>query len=396
MKKIIFDISNLLTLTLMLTLMTACTTGKFKLEGNITEAKDSMLYLEHMSLDGPQAIDSVKLDEKGSFSFSVDANKAASDSVKAAPEFYRLRIDQSIINICADSTETVTVEAKYPTMSTEYEVKGSEDCQKIKELSLMQQQLLGRVIALSNDNSIDAQTTNDSIQHMVDAYKEKVSREYIFSAPQRPYAYFALFQALGPQLIFDPQQNEKDCKTFGAVATAWDTYYPGSQRGENLHNITIEGMKTQRIQQVKAQGLQVDPSMVTEVSLIDVPLVDNKGKQRSLKELKGKVVMLDFHLFASDQSAERIMQLRELYNKYHHAGLEIYQVSIDGNQHFWKTQTAALPWISVNDPDGQDSQYLQRYNVQQIPTFFLISRDGTVSKRDAQIQNIDAEIQKLL
>ena len=29
--------------------------------------------------------------------------------------------------------------------------------------------------------------------------------------------------------------------------TSWDTYYPGAERGKNLHNIAIEGMKDIRI-----------------------------------------------------------------------------------------------------------------------------------------------------
>ena len=45
---------------------------------------------------------------------------------------------------------------------------------------------------------------------------------------------------------------------------------------------------------------------------------------------------------------KRIMMLRELYNKYHAAGLEIYQVSVDPDEHFWKTSTAACHNCSRN------------------------------------------------
>ena len=90
------------------------------------------------------------------------------------------------------------------------------------------------------------------------------------------------------------------------------------------------------------------------------------------------------------------MMLRELYNKYHAQGFEIYQVSIDPDEHFWKTQTAALPWICVRDADGTSSQNLINYNVQQIPTFFLIDKNNVLQKRDVQIKDIDAAIKALL
>ena len=76
--------------------------------------------------------------------------------------------------------------------------------------------------------------------------------------------------------------------------------------------------------------------------------------------------------------------------------LEIYQVSIDPDEHFWKTQVAALPWVNVHDNDNLDSQYLRRYNVGSIPTFFLIDRSNSLYKRDAQIKDLDKEIESLL
>lgn len=366
----------------------SCDNNKFHIEGAITEAKDSILYLEHMGLEGAVVTDSTVLDSDGSFSFSGEGVKE--------PDFYRLRIANSIINVSIDSTETVTLKAAYPTMATQYEVEGSENCKKIKELSLLQIQLLGRVLAISRDATIGEQVTEDSINGIVEAYKERVRVNYIFKEPQKAYSYFALFQTLGGKLIFNPQESDADIRCFAAVATAWDAYYPGSERGENLHNIAIEGLKTMRIKQAKAMGPAIDPSQIEVTSIIDVPLIDNKGKQRSLKELKGQVVLLDFHAFSSPHSTERIMMLRELYNKYHSRGLEIYQVSVDPNEHFWKTQTAALPWINVHDDDALDSRYLVRYNVQQIPTFFLIDRNNALYKRDAQIKNLDDEIEGLL
>jgi peroxiredoxin len=155
-------------------------------------------------------------------------------------------------------------------------------------------------------------------------------------------------------------------------------------------------MRQMRILKAQERPYQIDASKVSEVSLIDIPLIDNKGKRRSLTELKGKVVLLDFHVFASDYSTERIMMLRDLYNKYHAQGLQIYQVSFDSNEHFWKTQTAALPWICVRDNKGLQSEYLLRYFVQQLPSYFLIDRTNSLYKRGEQIDDVEAEIKTLL
>ena len=376
------------TLALMAAMLTSCNNKKFHINGTVTEAKDSVLYLENMSLDGPVVVDSVKLDDKGAFSFSGKAPDA--------PEFYRLRIAGQIINLSVDSTETVDVKASYPSMATGYTVDGSAECATIRELALKQIDLQNRVIAVQNNPNLGYDLTRDSIGKLVTAYKEDIKRNYIYKAPMRASSYFALFQTLGNMLIFNPRENADDVKVFAAVATSWDTYHPDALRGKNLHNIAIEGMKNVRIMRNKMAAQNIDASKVNVSNIIDISLLDNQGNRRSLTDLKGKVVMLDFHVFGSNGSTKRIMEMRELYNKYHDRGFEIYQVAFDPDEHFWKTQTAALPWISVRDPQGLQSQNLAAYNVSSIPTFFLIDRNNEVKKRDSQITDIDAEINALL
>jgi hypothetical protein len=121
--------------------VTSCNEKKFHIDGTITGAADSTLYFENMGLDGAVKIDSAKLSEDGTFAFEGTA--------PTAPEFYRLRIAGQFINIAVDSTETINIKAQYPQMATQYEVSGSEDCQRIKELSLMQSSLQAQVNAIA-------------------------------------------------------------------------------------------------------------------------------------------------------------------------------------------------------------------------------------------------------
>lgn len=383
-------ISSVVVLLMAALVITSCGRKKFHVNGTITQATDSVLYFENMSLDGPVTVDSVKLTEKGDFSFSGDATPA--------PEFYRLRIANQIINLSVDSTETITVKADYPRMSTGYTVEGSENSSVIKDLALKQINLQSFIIGIQNNPSIGYDAEEDTIAKVIEQYKDYIKRNYIYKQPMKPSSYFALFQTIGGRLIFNPRESKEDIKAFAAVATSWDVYYPNSLRGENLHNIAIEGLKNVRIMENKiAQSRRgIDPSKVNTSNIIEIALRDNRGDMRRLTSLKGKVVLLDFHVFGAEGSTQRIMQLRELYNKYHSRGLEIYQVSFDPDEHFWKTQTAALPWICVHDGDAMNSNLLLQYNIQQISTFFLVDKTNTLYKRDSQIKNLDAEIQSLL
>ena len=365
-------------------LMSGCDKEMFHVEGAIGNAKDSILYFEHNGLTGFTTVDSVKLDAKGAFSF-------ASDKVNN-PEFYRLRIAGQIINIAIDSTETVKVDAKYPQMATDYSVNGSYENEKIKQLALKQINLQAQCQALYSEQP---QAADSLVQQLIQAYKYDVSHNYIFKEPMKAYSYFALFQYIvvnnEARLIFNPAVDPEDNKVFGAVATSWDTYFPNSERGQNLHNITIKGMRDNRIAAANKQNIQIEAE---ETGVIDLPLRDNKGNMHHLTDLRGKVVLLDFHAFSLPDSPEYIMQMRELYDKYHAKGLEIYMVSLDENEHFWKESVATLPWINVYDNTGISEAYTSAATA--TPIIYLIDRSNTVVRNPAQIKNLPKEIEALL
>ncbi len=378
-------------LVVLLMAVCSCTKRKFHIHGTILDATDKTLYFENVGLNEIKVLDSLTLGEDGFFDFSY--------GVSDAPEFYRLRIDKQIINIAIDSTETISITATLPTMARDYNVEGSYECSKIKELSLLQMSLQARVNAIIKNPMLRMSIVDDSIASVVDEYKDFVMKNYIYKEPYRAFAYFALFQTLvvgnDVSLIFNPRNDEKDIKAFAAVGTSWDTFYSGSLRAENLHNIALEGMKNIRFLQAR-ENQTIDADKIDLSGIVEITLPDNKGNVHHLSELKGKIVMLDFCSFAQSGTNQRIMAMRDLYNKYHSRGLEIFQVSVDTDEHFWKMHTTSLPWISVNDPNGVNSEYLLLYNVQELPTYYILQKDCTPYKRDVQIDNIESTIEELL
>ena len=371
---------------LLLSGLSACNNEPaFTVEGEITDAAEKMLYLEQTGLESIVPLDSVKLSEGGSFSFSV--------SRPEAPDYYRLRIDNKIINFAVDSTETVTVKANYGTFSTGYQIEGSENNTKIKELVLLQAGLQADVNRVAQ-SGLPIGIAQDSIQRMVNTYKNEVKRNYIFAEPNKTYAYFALFQQLNGYMIFDPLTNREDVKCFAAVATSMNNLYPHADRSRNLYNMVIKGMKNTRAPQAKPLDIPMDK--IEETSIIDIPLRDVDGKLHHLTDLKGKVVLIDFTVYGASESGARNLLLRELYNKYHEQGLEIYQVSLDTDEHFWKTAADNLPWICVRDPEGPYSTFVRLYGVAQLPSSFLVNRNNELSLRVDAKTDLDAEIKKIL
>ncbi|MBU3814186.1 MAG: AhpC/TSA family protein [Candidatus Bacteroides intestinipullorum] len=381
---------NMLCAALVVAALGACSSGpQFKIEGEVTGADGKMLYLEASALEGIVPMDSVKLDGDGSFTFKGER--------PASPEFYRLRVEDKVINLSVDSTETLTVEAPYENFATDYTVTGSANCEKIKELTLKQTRLQSRVDELSaamNARALGVDDFQDSLAVLLKAYKDEVKINYIFSAPNTAAAYFALFQKLNNYLIFDPLNSKEDIRCFAAVATSLNQHFPHADRSKNLYNIVIKGMKNTRARQ--QQVVEVPETTVQETGVIDIDLRDLEGNVHRLSDLKGKVVILDFTIYQSAVSASHNYMLRDLYDKYAAQGLQIYQVSLDADEHYWKTTADNLPWICVRDGNGIYSSYATAYNVQNVPTLFLVSRANELVSRSETIKDLEKEVKALL
>ena len=381
MKKVVYFL-----LALVLVGLGACDNEpKFKVQGEVTGAEDKTLYLEASGLGGVALLDSVKLGANGSFSFA--------ETRPESPEFYRLRMGNQVINFSVDSTETVTIKADAGKFDTGYAIEGSENNLKIKELVLLQAELQQKVDKLAQ-SKLPAGLAQNQLMTFINEYKENVKRNYIYAEPNKTYAYFALFQTLNGYMIFDPLASKDDVKCFAAVATSLNNTYPHADRSRNLYNMVIKGMKNTR--EKKEEMVEIDPNIIQEADIIDIKLKDLKGNERTLTELKGKVVLIDFTVYNNAMSSAHNLALRDLYGKYQQRGFEIYQVSLDTDEHFWKTSADNLPWICVRDAAGPYSQYVSIYGVAGLPSVFLVGRDNVLKLRGENIQDLEAEIRKLL
>ena len=377
-----------LTILFALILLSACRQEKkFCIEGNIMGADSSMLYLEHLTLDeGTVAIDSVRLKEDGAFHFEKEG--------VSSPEFYRLRIGGQGINLAIDSTETIRIKADMQNMSFGYEVEGSGTCDTIRLLCLKLADLEREVRRISADRNFTLQERDSLIEELVDKYKAEVKKDFLFGNYDKTYSYYACFQTLGTSLVFDPMYDKSDLTWMHAVANAWNNRYPSSPRTQNLCNIIQECRRNQA--KPRQIVLDIDGDKVRELGIIDMTFTDINGPERSLTDLRGNVVLLDFTAFSLDGSTERTLLLRELYGKYHDRGFEIYQVGLDANEHLWKQRSEALPWVSVYCEEGLDSDMLTLYNVQSLPCYFLIDRNCDLQARQEDIPDLEKAIETLL
>lgn len=360
----------------------------FRVEGTIDGGADSVLVVEAVALTGVAPLDSVRLKADGTFAFDLPAQERDSTT---SPEFYRLRIGRQVINFVVDSTETIAVTAPLAAMATDYDIEGNDASRTMKTISLLNIQLQQQAQRLMADGNLSALEKADRMERLVDEYKLTLKRDFILADPASPAAYFALFQTVGRQLLFDPERNRDDVQYFAAVATQWDARYPAAERTANLRNIALRGLRNTR--PPRQHVIELDSTKVSEVGVIDFGFPDIRGHERRLTDFRKNVVLLDFTAYALPQSQQRNILLRELYAKYHSRGLEIVQVSLDGDEHYWKTMCEQLPWPCLYCAEGIANDIVQLYGVTALPTYFLIGRGAELRARDEQIPDISKAIE---
>ena len=367
--------------------LSACNNSSdFTVKGVVAGADGQLMYLENVGISNVVTLDSIKLAPGGKFKFT--------EKRPEYPDFYRLRLNNQLINFAVDSTETISFVADAGTFATSYSVEGSENSKAIKAITLAQldaNRAISRLRKEYEDKMISDTTYRMKVLAAADAYKE-VARKYIYSAPMSTAAYFALFQQIDGLLFFD-LYDRKDVKAYGAVATSYNHTYPESPRSKHLYNLTLQSMKVLRAQR------PVDYSNVEtkEISFLDIELPDVRGEVVKLSTVApGKVVLINFTAYQTEWSPALNMALGELYTKYHDQGLEIYQVSLDSDFHFWRNGASNLPWVTVHDPQSVYSQVAGLYNVKQLPALFILDRKGNLVKRVEDVKKLEADVKAVL
>lgn len=368
-------------------LFTACNNASdFTVKGVVSGADGQTMYLENVGISNVETLDSVKLTAAGKFKFTRKR--------PACPDFYRLRLNNQLINFAVDSIETITIAADAGTFATSYSVEGSDNSKAIKAITLAQldaNQAIGRLRREYEEKHITDTTYRAEMLETAEAYKD-VARKYIYAAPMSTAAYFALFQQIDGLLFFDLYDKD-DLKAYGAVATSYEHFYPDSPRSKHLSNLTLQSMKVLRAQ----RPMNLDDVKTNEVSYIEIELPNLRGEVVKLSSVaEGKPVVINFTAYQAEWSPALNMALGELYTKYHDKGLEIYQISLDSDLHFWKNAASNLPWTAVRDPQSVYSQIAGLYNVKQLPAIFILDRKGSLVKRVEDVKNLEADVKAVL
>lgn len=365
------------------TLFVACdNTPKFTIEGTIANADSAVLYLEKITNINDVITDSAVLDEKGYYKFRQEIPQNA--------QFYRLRLGKQSINLVVDSATHIVCNGDAARFASTYTIEGNDDCKTMREVDMAGSRLKAIVNNAMQGDDAMRQAATDSLKN----YKKRMT-ELVLQAPASPVAYYILMQRINGLPIFDAF-DKADNRIIAAAATAHEVYATNDPRTEILRNIALQGMAANR--PARQQTLEVDAEKVNEVNFVDIALYDLAGNQRKLSDIAAnhKVVLLDFTAYTLDYSPAYNMALNKIYEIYCSKGLEIYQVSFDTELNRWQTVADNLPWVCVHDADNIYSTLVPLYDIQSLPTCYIIADNGNRFVRPVDVDDLQRQLAQIL
>ena len=130
----------------------------------------------------------------------------------------------------------------------------------------------------------------------------------------------------------------------------------------------------------------------------EIALPSVSGDTLRLSSLKGKVVLLDFWASWCGPCRVSNKNLVKLYPKFKSKGFEIFAVSFDDDKGKWQKaiKQDKIKWLQVNEGGGWEAKTAQVWNINAIPTSYLIDKDGTLIGMDLTEKQLEKALKELI
>lgn len=359
--------SNRLAILGLAALMAAsCGSPSARIDATIAGASEENMYIKLLDINTFKDLDSLKTDKQGHFTYDVKMQKDQ-------PEFvYIFRGDKKVTALIVEPGDKIRVRTH---LDGGIVIEGSPESVKLQEVdeayvSFVETMKDLYAVAATAGNSTEGVAARKKISDTyIKYYRDRV--KFLLKNPYSLSTIPVLYQQVNSTVPVFSQYT--DALYFRNACDSLATLYPKSKYVYAL------GKEAQRREDEFKMSIYLGSAKQSGFPEITLP--DVNGQKVALADVDAKVILVYFwSSTATTHKMFNIEALKPIYDAYHSKGLEVYAVSVDPDKASWAgiVKNQNLPWINVNDGLGVDSPALRLYNVQNIPTIYMIV-DGEIS-----------------
>lgn len=358
------------------------------ISGRFIHTRGEKIILSIIHANGSLAIDSVNVDEDGAFSFK--------QNIEGPTFFIVATAEDNFVNLLMAPGENAELSGDIRKLSDTYSVVGSAGSLLMWELNDHTRKNYDRLDSLSatwenhkyDDNKMLLRDSLDSIAATIIADQRAFAIAFAKKNKNSLASIFALYQGFGQMMMVDEFNN---FDLFEEVSSSLIALYP-----KNEHAIEL----ATRVKQIKIamdEQNQLIASLDTGRTAPNFTLNDVNNKEVSVASFKGYVLLIHFWGSFSDQSRVQNSTVKYLSKTYRNRGLQVLSVSFDYDNKMWTEaiDKDKLDGYNVCDLKNTNSPVARLYNVETLPYYYLIDREGIIVAKDSVIDNLGYHIARL-
>lgn len=379
---------------LLSTLILACfnsTAAVSTISGKLSNATGMKLYFEQYVNGVVKKLDSIKLEKSGKFTFQATHDLT---------EYYRISTKSADFAVfIVKPGEKISVKANGKEINKTYTVKGSVYSIHLKEFSdIVVAYVKERdTISARFKRAIAAEKTDESDKLGKDlgaAYNTFIANRdaFLTKYPNSPAA-FAVMSHLNPQTDYELMKK---------VAKALETDMANSYFHEQV-KAAIKRIDDQKAAE-EMQAREAEKARLGKEKLMpgkeapDFMMADSNGITKSLGQLKGNYVLLDFWASWCGPCRGENPNVVRNYNKYKDKGFTVMSVSLDFDRKKWLAaiKKDGLVWPHhVSELKGWQTSVLPAYGISGIPFTVLLDKEGKIIQTNLRGPALEAKLKEI-